>query len=279
MTDWRDLPSGTLERHFNPRASVPDFEQWFARFIDWSATARPALGGTLDVRYGPGRLMTADIHPGRGPDAPILVFVHGGYWRALDKREQSFVLAPFVAAGATAVNLNYDLCPAVTVADIVGEVRAAVAWVRREPAVPGDRTKLHLAGAHLVAMCLNHDWARDGLPATPIASATLISGIYDLDPVLHVSVNADIRLDGPMARAQSPLRHPPTIRCPTLIAVGEAEPEGWIAQSSDYHAACRAAGIAADYWRLADEHHFSILKLFTDPHHPLVMAIKRRMGL
>lgn len=282
MSDWRHLSAADLEQQFNPRASVPDFETWFQRFADWTAVAEPRLSGKRERRYGPGPLMTADVYAGHA-DSPILVFIHGGYWRGLDKRDHGFVVAPFVAAGATVVNLNYDLCPAVTVADIVDEIRAAIAWIWQDTAIPGDRQKLglmgHSAGAHLVAMCLNHDWTRHDLPPAPITAATLISGIYEIDPVLHISVNEQVRLDGATARACSPMRLPPNQRRPILIAVGDAESDAWIAQSTDYHAVCRAAGCPADYWRLAGAHHFSILKAFTEAQHPLIAAIKRPLGL
>ncbi|MFX8922191.1 hypothetical protein ABTN04_19125, partial [Acinetobacter baumannii] len=85
--DWRKLPPETLEAHYNPRLAVPDHPQWFADYAGRSAAAFARLPGIHDLRYGPGRLQTLDVHPGGGADAPILVFIHGGYWRALDKRD------------------------------------------------------------------------------------------------------------------------------------------------------------------------------------------------
>ena len=128
-------------------------------------------------------------------------------------------------------------------------------------------------------MCLNADWSRSGLPAEPFKGAVALSGVFELEPVLHISVNDDVRLDGAMARRNSPLLHPPRWRMPLLLAAGEEEPAGWIAQSADFHAACRAQGNAAEFWRLAGKNHFSILGVLAEPRHPLTLALLRIMGL
>lgn len=283
--DWRTLQGAELEQHFNPRAAVTDFQAWlddYRRLSDAAAARFP--DSRTDLRYGPGPLQTLDVHRARDGELPTLIFFHGGYWRGLDKRDTTFALEPVVAAGALAINVNYDLCPAVTLDRVVEQARAAVAWVWQHAGELGaDRERMfvagHSAGAHLAAMCLGHDWGRNGLPANPVQGITAISGVYELEPVLHTTVNAEIRLDLGMARRNSPTLHPPGTRVPVLIAVGDAETEGWIAQSIDFHAACRAAGTAADLWRLAGEHHFSILTRLADARHPLTTALRRQMGL
>lgn len=275
--DWRKLPPETLESHYNPRLAVPDHQQWFADYAAWSAAASARLGGSHDLRYGPGPLQTLDVHPGGGADAPILVFIHGGYWRALDKRDHVFPLEAHVAAGATVVNLNYDLCPAITLPRMIDQVRAGLDWIATATAeIPGDRGRVHLAGhsagAHLAAMILHQS------TAVPVRSATLISGVYDTDTVLHIPVNETIGLDAETARATSPLLHPPMQKADLLVAVGDAEPEGWIGHSADYHEVCRKAGLASDFWRLAGEHHFSILKAMGTPDHPMFAWMRRQLA-
>lgn len=275
--DWRKLPPETLESHYNPRLAVPDHPQWFADYAAWSAAALARMPGTQDLRYGPGPLQTLDVHPGAGPDAPILVFIHGGYWRALDKRDHVFPLEAHVAAGATVVNLNYDLCPAITLVEMIGQVRAAIDWiVAATSEIPGDRNRIHLAGhsagAHLAAMILHYP------TPVPIRSAALLSGVYDTETVLHIPVNEAVRLDAEMARATSALLHGPTQKANLLVVVGDAEPEGWIGHSAAYHEVCRKAGLASDFWRLAGEHHFSILKAMGEPDHPMFAWIRRQLA-
>ena len=282
---WRSLSPQDLEVGYSPRLAVPDADAYIARYEALSEVARGRIGGRLDQVHGNGALATFDQHGADdGAARPALIFIHGGYWRALDKRQFSFALEPVVAAGGVGLNLNYDLCPAVTLDHVVAQVRGAVLHLWQNADALGiDRARLHLAGhsagAHLAAMCLNHDWAASGLPAQPFKGALLISGIYDLEPVTHIAVNAEIGLDPAMARRNSPSGKPPAGRPDMLVAVGDAEPDPWIAQSSDYHAACRAAGIPADYWRLANLNHFSAVLPLADPRHPLTVALKRMMTL
>ncbi|HZD25465.1 MAG TPA: alpha/beta hydrolase, partial [Alphaproteobacteria bacterium] len=109
--DWRAHEAEELERHFNPRVAVPEAAELLERYAARAAAARQALPGTYDMRYGSGEKQTFDLHPPARPadGKPLLVFIHGGYWRALDKSDHSFVVPVFTAAGATVVNLNYDL--------------------------------------------------------------------------------------------------------------------------------------------------------------------------
>jgi arylformamidase len=282
--NWRDLAESEIEFHFNPRAGFADFQRVFDRWAALSEAARRRLPTLADLRYGAGPLQTLDLHGAGGGPKPVLVFIHGGYWRALDKRDVSFVAAPFVERGAVVCNLNYDLCPQVTLDRVVAEIHEAIAWIwRKAPAFGGDRDRIflagHSAGAHLAVMCLTHDWRRAGLPAQPIKGVAAVSGVYELEPVLKTTINAEIRLDLDMARRNSPTLAPPRSDARLLVAVGDAEPDGWIGQSADFHAACRSAGQAADLWRLAGENHFTIMLPLADARHPLTHAILRQMEL
>ena len=283
-SSWRRLPAAELERHFNPRVAVCGFQRHIDDYRRLSAKAREHLAGELDLRYGEGPLQTLDAYRGRPGALPVLLFFHGGYWRSLDKHDVAFALEALVDEGALAVNVNYDLCPAVSLDRVVAQAREAAAFVWREAGrLGGDRERMflagHSAGGHLAMMCLNTDWSRSGLPAEPFKGAVALSGVFELEPVLHISVNDDVRMDGAMARRNSPLLHPPQGRLPLLLAVGEDETPGWIAQSADFHAACRAQGNPAEFWRLAGANHFSILDVLAQPRHPLTRTLLRIMGL
>ena len=277
--DWRRLSPDELERHYNPRLAVPDFEDRIAAMQRRSAAARRRLEGRYDVRYGDGPLQTLDIFPAAVPDAPVHVFVHGGYWRALDKADYSFVAEPLVGAGATVIALNYDLCPALTLEGVVAEVQGGVAWVARNARdVGADPRRIfvsgHSAGADLAALAAGHDWSAEGLAADLIKGAVLVSGIYDPEPVRHISVNADVRLTEAAAARTNACRHP--ARCPVVVAVGGAESEGWIDQSRDYHA---AAGPEAELMVVDGADHFSMAFEMADAATPLGRAMRARMGL
>ena len=274
-----------LEAQYNPRVAVADFERYLDDFAALSRAARGRLEGTLDVAYGASALQTLDVFPAAGEAPPINLFIHGGYWRGLDKSDHSYLAEPLVAAGATTVVLNYDLCPSVSVDDIVGQVRAGVAWVWRHGAeLGGDPERLYLsghsAGGHLAVMAMAHDWAaREGLPADLIKGVTAVSGVYDLAPVLDISVNEEIGLTPEMARRNSPLLAPPRPACPLLLAIGERETPAWIAQSVDFAAACRTHGVDVELLRVPGEHHFSIALALADPARALLQAVLAQMGL
>jgi arylformamidase len=275
------------ERQFNPRAAVPDSERYLVESSERAARVRAAHPGPRDVRYGPNPNELVDIYlPAAAPGgpAPVQVYLHGGYWRGRDKADFAHLAPTFTDAGAVAVLVNYDLCPTVTLDEIVAETYRCVAWVCRNIAgFGGDPERIYLsgssAGAHLTAMALARDWTQDGLPADAIRAAAPITGIYDVAPVLNITVNAEIRLTPEMVGRNSPMAMPPRHGGPVLVAVGGAEPESWIAQSRDYAAMCRAAGVDTDYLEVPGENHFSLTASLADPQSPLARAVLQQMGL
>jgi arylformamidase len=285
--DWRGRSAEELEKHFNPRVAIGDPEavaRGIARYAELSAEARRTHPGEYDLRYGAGEKQTLDVHRPAKAGAPILLFIHGGFWRALDKSDHSFIAPAFVEAGACVVNLNYDLCPTVTLDDIVREAREGLAWVQRNAArLGGDPDRLfiagHSAGAHLAALLLAQDWTAEGLPADAVKGAACVSGIYETAPVLRISVNADVRLDEAMAQRCDALSRPPRRNSPLLISVGAEEPEGWRAQTEAYAAACRAAGLAPEVLAVPGTNHFTVIHDFADAGGAQHRAMLRMMGL
>ncbi len=142
--------------------------------------------------------------------------------------------------------------------------------------------RLHIsgssAGGHLAAMALAHDWAADGLPADLIKGATVITGVLDLEPVLHISVNREVRLDPEAAWRLSPIHHPPVRPTPVVVAVGGAESEAWIKQSKDYACACRTAGCPTAYLEIPDANHFCITGSLGDGDSALSRAMRAQIG-
>jgi arylformamidase len=268
-----------VEREYNLRAAFPDHPQWFARWAAESAEARAALightGGRLDLRYGSGPKQTLDLFPAENPRGALL-FIHGGYWRALDKSDHSFVAPPLVAEGIGVAVINYDLCPDVGIARIVEECREAVAWLRREGTrhgVPAGRLVVsgHSAGGHLVAMLIATDWNAPAPPPT-IVGGTAISGVFDLEPLVNVSFNVDLRLDVSHARALSPIHLRPREPVPLLLAAGEAETSEFIRQSWllwERWPECHPAGRSGPLF-IPSRHHFSVLSELGDPQSQLV---------
>ncbi len=267
-----------LETQMNPRAAVPDFQAYLDNAATRSLAVRRSLPSVLDIRYGDGPLQTLDVFSARGKDLPIHVFIHGGFWRGLDKDIYSEIAQPIVASGAIAILVNYDLCPAVTLDVIVQQILDCVAWIyRHAPRYGGDPDRIslsgHSAGAHLAAMTLYHDWEGEGLPMDLIKAVGLISGIYDLASVPHLSVNEEIQLTQDMATRNSVMSAKPRVRCRALVTAGAEEPQLWLQQSSDYAQRLTRAGLATRYLELPDEHHFSITDRFAQADHPLTKAM------
>ena len=268
-----------VERGYNNRAAVPDHAVWLARFTASSAEARAALAPKLDVRFGPGPKETLDLFLPAAPAKGTFLFLHGGYWRMLDKSDFSFVAPPLVARGYAVAIANYDLCPDVSMATIVEESRRAIAWLAREGAAHGanpDRIVVggHSAGGHLAAMLFMTDWAALGIMRDPIAGAVSLSGVHDLAPMVQFSFNADFKLDAAEAARLSPVLMTPRSRVPLVLAVGADETSEFIRQTRilwDAWPANRPPGARAPLI-IPGRHHFSGVFDYADPDSELTQA-------
>jgi arylformamidase len=215
LDQLQQLDGAALDAQYNNRALVPDFADHLARWTVDSAQAR-TQPCTLDLAYGAGPSESLDIFPAAGAPpaggAPVLVFLHGGYWRGLDKADHSFVAPPFTQAGACVVVPNYALCPAVTVPQIVLQMVQALAWTWRHVAEHGgDPNRItvagHSAGGHLAAMLLACQWQRwaADLPTRLVRNALSISGLFELDSIRRTPhLQVDLRLTPSQARKASP---------------------------------------------------------------------------
>lgn len=225
-----------VERGYSNRAAVPDHPRWFAWYAEKSAAARASITHCADLRYGPGPKETLDLFVPDGTARGTMAFIHGGYWRALDKHDVSFVAAPFVAQGIAVAAVNYDLCPAVSVSAIVDQCRRATAWLAREGGkhgASGERIVVggNSAGGHLAAMVLATDPASLGLDATSFAGAVSVSGVHDLTPLVLFSFNIDMKLDVAEALRLSPAFLAPQSNAPLLLAVGGDETAEFLRQT------------------------------------------------
>jgi arylformamidase len=222
-----------LDRMYNNRALVPAHEQHFARWRDTSAKARKASECVLDIAYGETSGQTLDVFPAPHARAPTLVFIHGGYWRSLDKSDHSFLAPVFQEGGACVVMPNYDLCPAVTIPEITLQMVRALAWTwKNAPTYGGDPRQItvigHSAGGHLAAMMLCCDWQRadPDLPSDVVMKAMSISGLYDLEPVMRTPFLQDsLRLTPADALRASPASLPAPAGTLYTVAGGNESPE------------------------------------------------------
>jgi arylformamidase len=281
---YKHFTKEEMELNFNPQAAVPDHARWSAERRKASLRVRATLRAHLDVPYGDSPRQRMDIFPAGNPAAPVFFYIHGGYWRGGGKEDNCHLAELFTKAGATVAVMEYDLCPNVTVTEIVRQTRAAIAWTYHHIAdYGGDPSNIHIcglsAGGHLVAMSLARDWKTEKLPRDPIKGAVAVSGVYDLDAVLHLDLNREIRLTPESARENSPFLHPPLACAPLIVAAGEGEPEGWRRMSEDFFRLCRERGVECRYIEVPEAHHYSLSSHLAEPASPLTRAILRQMGL
>ncbi|HJT12600.1 MAG TPA: alpha/beta hydrolase [Dongiaceae bacterium] len=276
--DYDLIGDEDLSRQTMPRIAVPDHESWLARDLALSDALKDRISVLRDQRYGDGPRQLGDLYPAPRPGGPIVLFFHGGFWRALSKDHFGHVAGPLVEAGAAAVMPGYDLCPSVPLRTVVAQAREALLWTRQQAArLNGDPDRIYVAGnsagAHLAAMLMTEDWTRHGLPRAPIAGAILVTGIYDLRPVLRIQVNEDVRLAPEDVLGLSPQFLPLHCRVPTIVAAGAAEPPLWIEQSRRFAAKLSAKGADVRLMEVAGLHHFSITHSLSDSNAPLTRAI------
>ena len=231
--------SAWYDSMYNNRALVPNFADHFSNWIESSKAARANLTCQLDIAYGAGPNETLDIFPAAKPNAPVVVFIHGGYWRSLDKSDHSFVAPPLHDMGACVVVVNYALCPGtpnepVTIPDIAMQMTHALAWVWQNIAKFGGNPKDvmvagHSAGGHLAAMLLACDWKAvdKSIPAHWIQKALSISGLYDLTPLRKTTFLQDsLKLTAVHAQMASPALWPrPKKGVLYTVAGGDESPE------------------------------------------------------
>jgi arylformamidase len=275
----------SLSQLYNNRELVPDHPQYFARWAELSARARSTMICYLDRRYGDAPGETIDIFPARKGDGSCMMFIHGGYWRSLDKKDFSFLAPSCVDAGVSLAVVNYDLCPRVTMEDIVRQMLRASRWLwlhAEEFGMDQDRLYVagHSAGGHLTAMLMCAVWpAFDrALPKDLWKGGLAISGLYDLRPLLQVDwLNVDLRLDEVAALKLSPAFMPPATRAPVMTCVGGDESSEFLRQNALLGSRWRSA-FAGDI-PMPGKHHFSVIDGLADQKSALFAGARRLMKL
>ena len=264
-----------LDSMYNPRAAVADHADHFRRWAADSAEAVRSQTRELDLRYGGGPNEHLDVFTTDQPNAPVLFFIHGGYWRSFDKRDHSFIAPAFTQQGVCVVIPNYALAPAVTVPEITMQMVRALAWTWRNIArYGGDPSRItvagHSAGGHLAAMMLECVWpalAKD-LPPQLVKNALSISGLHDLEPIMHTPFLKNVNLTPQQVRQASPALLPAPLHG-QLVAVAGGD------ESAEFH---RQAQLIQREWGrkavplcelLPGLNHFSVLEALAQPGHRL----------
>ncbi|APW44267.1 alpha/beta hydrolase [Rhodoferax saidenbachensis] len=283
---YRDFTTqAQIDAQYNPSMGLADPNAPGAHYGAQADKARSTLRSHLDVPFGPTVHETLDIFPADKPNAPVFVFIHGGYWRAFQSKHFHGVALGLQARGITTVVINYALCPFVTIDEITRQARAAVAWtVRNIAQYGGDPTRIaiggHSAGGHLTAMCLQTEWQRDyGLAQDPLKAAVLVSGLYDLQPLRYSYLQPMIQLDDGIVQRNSPAFLVRKSDTPVWITWGGAESPEFARQAQIYHDAWTAAGNRAELSAIPDADHFTAIHGFEQAHSPLCNWLAGKLGI
>ncbi len=264
------------EVEYNNRARVPEHPQIFERWVRDAAAyrAEAAAEGRAEIglKYGPSPRQTIDLFKPKGGagDAPLALFIHGGYWRSLEPSSFSQMARGMNGRGVTVAVSGYDLCPQVTISDIIRQTQAACLYLWKKL---GRRIMVsgHSAGGHLAACMLATDWKKfdASAPADLVPAAYAISGLYDLTVLLHLSANADFKLDEAGARRISPIFWPaPQGRALDSVVGGD--------ESSEF---LRQSRIIVDAWAKGNEtryeaipgmNHFTVCDAMMNPDSAMV---------
>ena len=232
---YKNYNQEELDLEYDMRRRCPNFAEVLASMEPHNKRAISNFECQIDVAFGekPGEKL--DIWPGRG-GSPILLFIHGGYWKTYDKNMFSFVAERFVEAGACVILNNYDLCPSVRMDEIIRQNRAAIAWIYKNAnTIGGDPGRIHVtghsAGGHLTAMTLATDWEKYGLPFDVVNGAVPLSGLFDLEPIRLSYLNTELYMDKDESHRNSPIHNIPKWMPPTVVAVGGGETDEFRRQS------------------------------------------------
>jgi len=267
------------EAEYNNRARVPEYEQIFLRWArdaeNYRADALKEGRAVLGLAYGDTPRQTVDLFlPTESAAAPLAVFVHGGYWRSLDPSLFSHLARGLNARGIAVAVPGYDLCPIVTIADIIEQIRRVCVflWQRR-----GQRMLVygHSAGGHLAACMVATDWSSlyPKAPADLVPAGYAISGLFDLTPLLATSANQDLKLDAERARAVSPQFWPlPPGRVLDTV-VGALESSEFRRQSRAVAETWKRGGAETRFAEIAAMNHFTVVDGLAEPQNPMTARV------
>jgi arylformamidase len=261
---YRSFDQEELDAQYRAAATVPNMQNFIDDYASLSATARETLDCKIGLKFGPGIEETLDLFPvSTLKDAPLFVFIHGGYWRMLSKNESSFMALNLVDQGVAVAAINYTLVPPADIDQIVAECRRAIKWLYQNVASYGiDPNRIYVggssAGGHLTGMTVAGGWQEEyGLPTDVIKGGVPISGLFDMEPLVKCFVNEWMQMSTADGIRNSPAQNLPTNGCPLIVAVGGDETDEFRRQSKDFSNLWKSQGWTADYLECQSVHHFN----------------------
>uniref|UniRef100_A0A8C3SFM1 Kynurenine formamidase n=1 Tax=Chelydra serpentina TaxID=8475 RepID=A0A8C3SFM1_CHESE len=286
MGKWQEMTKEELEKQYAPSRwshrmdKEAVIEAHVREVTEGTRRAQATVQTLLHVPYGGSDGEKLDIYLPTDPSGafPLVLYIHGGYWQFLSKEESGFIAPPLVTQGIAVVAVGYDVAPKGQLDVMVAQVRCSVAFlVQQYSKISGVYLCGHSAGAHLAAMVLSTDWEEYGV--TPdIKGAFLVSGVYDLEPITHISVNNLLHMSREVARRNSPIlcvtaAKPARKACEVLITVAQHDSPEFHRQSQEYFQALRSAGWRVSLLDIADTDHFDVIEKLSQGGYILTQVI------
>lgn len=286
---YRNFDSDALYAQYNNREMLPA-EELAAIKADQEARSaeyrKSAPKKHLDLDYGKHDRERLDLYLPENDGAPLFAFIHGGYWQWNDKESSDFLAKSFVEAGAAFANIEYALCPSVTLADIVQQIRNALAYLWREGEDMGyDRSRIvvsgHSAGGHLTAMAMATEWRKvaDDLPVDLVAGGMPISGVYDVEPIRLTPLNEAVQLKEGDVADLSPMFLEPATLAPMTVVYGEKESGEFDRHARELAARWAEHGVPSDVIAVPGANHFTALTALAETDSEIFQAAKKLLGV
>ena len=265
-TNWESLSNEDLEKEYNPSSIIGgNYQPYIEQYIARSESAKNQLDIT-ECQYGPKSTNTLNLFMPKNAsqDKPctLMVFIHGGYWQELSKNESQFSAIEFVKEDIAFAAIDYTLCPKATIQEIIDECKLAINWlINNHNDFNYNPKKIYIsgssAGAHLTAMCAINN--KKMINSEKIAGIVLVSGIYDLEPIVSTTINKLIGLGTDSAFDASPLFKDLKNLPDTIITWGEIEPLEFKKQSINFAEALRASDTKVEALEICNRNHFDII--------------------
>lgn len=280
MIVYKQYNQEALNRQYNNRLQVPDHPIHTEMWQRASEQTEKELAVKKDIQYGNHPRERLDIYPSPVAQSKTLVFIHGGYWRNLDKSLFQFVAKAFHQYNITVVIITYPLAPEVTINQIVLSSRKAVQWVYKNiTSYNGNAEQIyvagHSAGGHLAVMMMTDDKT---IPPVPLKGVCSMSGLFNLVPIQLSEINETLQMDRDMALRNSPVYLPPVVHCPLLLAVGGDETSEYKSQGEELYTNWKQF-IPVETEELKGLNHFSIVGDLSDNHSLLHQKMKEMMNI
>ncbi|XP_056324743.1 kynurenine formamidase isoform X2 [Danio aesculapii] len=291
MSDWKNMSKDDLELQYSPsrwspRMSADDvIRAHVSALKSGTERARSVTQTLMDVPYGEAEGEKLDVYlpSSSSPDVPLVIYFHGGYWQFLSKDESGFLAVPLVQKGAVVVAVGYSIAPKGDMDLMVSQVRRSVVSVIQQYShISGLYLCGHSAGAHLAAMVLSTDWTQYDV-SPQIKGAFLVSGIYDLQPILSTYVNEPLKMTEEVALRNSPSHFLSQLKvssasCDITVTVAQNDSPEFRKQSEEYFKALESAGLKVSFEDVSDTDHFSIIEQLVDENYLLTKLLLKMMG-